>query len=134
MLTKLEIQTFEELIKRDKLTNREKITLDNLVARHRVYTEEVEKKKLVKLKGVAKQYALCCGAPEEPYATNMYRDSHNYGLCFGDKTPCRWALDCANLDRRLRYRNWPTLADATEPYRRVVSLAKNIDFTLEVRQ
>ena len=57
----------------------------------------------------------CCGAPAEPIATTRFSDWHHRGLCFGGKTPCRRAADCAALYRRLYNRGWATLADCHEP-------------------
>ena len=54
----------------------------------------------------------CCGAPAVPIATSRFAGRHRRGASFGSVWPCRRALDCELLDRRLRRKGWPVLADA----------------------
>ena len=54
----------------------------------------------------------CCGAPPTPIATSRFAGRHRRGACFGGLWPCRRALDCEALDRRLRRTGWAVLADA----------------------
>ena len=54
----------------------------------------------------------CCGAPAKPIATSRFAGRHRRGASFGSLWPCRRALDCERLDRQLRRKGWPLLADA----------------------
>lgn len=79
-------------------------------ARERIRREDEERAR----QAVILSDGRCCGAPPEPIATSRFAEWHRRGACFGDRTPCRRAANCAALYRRLYNRGWPTLADAHE--------------------